>query len=434
MFKKVLILTAILSIFSTCTVQAAVIDSNWIGGGQGEWGNANNWDPAIVPDNGANTFVVTIDAGAGEVEIGLRQRRTISQLDCFGVVELAVWPHDWQNSPVILTVVDVNGLTNYGELEFYSDNRQFEINGDVTNTAGAELVLEGAEINGNFYNAAGAVVEVEIENDTGGDFENAGILIIIHASDLLIDGNAHNTGLVNLYDGELGIDQILDNNSTGLIKGFGLIYANQMLQNKGTICAYGGCLAISSEGTIVNQGTLSNYPVSSLHIKSPANVNNYGNIEVNSGGIAFDCDLVNEQDGVINLVGGNLAAANIIQTADANFAGFGTITANVEIETGGKISLTGPTNIIGDVNIPAGATLEISDGQTLITGHTICDGTIHLIGGTVIFQGGCDCADCNITHEPGADRNHFDINADGIENLEDFASFTENWLWQASWY
>jgi len=27
--------------------------------------------------------------------------------------------------------------------------------------------------------------------------------------------------------------------------------------------------------------------------------------------------------------------------------------------------------------------------------------------------------------------NHFDINADGIENLKDFAEFAQNWLWQA---
>jgi hypothetical protein len=55
-------------------------------------------------------------------------------------------------------------------------------------------------------------------------------------------------------------------------------------------------------------------------------------------------------------------------------------------------------------------------------------------GGTVIFQGGCDCNDCNIINEAGLDRNHFDINADGAVRLDDFASFAQSWLWQASWY
>jgi hypothetical protein len=30
--------------------------------------------------------------------------------------------------------------------------------------------------------------------------------------------------------------------------------------------------------------------------------------------------------------------------------------------------------------------------------------------------------------------NHFDINTDGIENMEDFAEFADDRLWQASWY
>jgi len=64
----------------------------------------------------------------------------------------------------------------------------------------------------------------------------------------------------------------------------------------------------------------------------------------------------------------------------------------------------------------------------------LCDGNIHLIGGTAIFQGGCDCGDCNITHNPGTDRSHFVINADDIEDFRDFASFANSWLWQATWY
>jgi hypothetical protein len=124
----------------------------------------------------------------------------------------------------------------------------------------------------------------------------------------------------------------------------------------------------------------------------------------------------------------------------ATFEGFGGITGDVvlvgsiEGDAGGFIRLTGPTNIVGDVTIASGAELEISDGQTLIAGHTTCDGTIRLIGGTVVFQGGCDCDGCDITHDAGADRNHFDVNGDGIVNFLDYAYFADQWLWRASWY
>ena len=36
MFKRVLMLTAVVLVFSACQAQAAVIDSNWVGGDGGE--------------------------------------------------------------------------------------------------------------------------------------------------------------------------------------------------------------------------------------------------------------------------------------------------------------------------------------------------------------------------------------------------------------
>ena len=433
MFRKALALAAIVAVFSfCCQAQADQIDVSWDGGGNyNDWDDANNWDPNVVPNNGTDTYAVTINAGTGEVHVGLRQRSTIDQLDCYGEVDLVMGPHDWQNEPVEFILVNPNGLTNHGDLEI----DEIEINGNVNNTAGAELELSDIEISGDLKNLAGAIVEVECENDVEGNLQNDGTLVIIHASDILVDKQVKNTGQIQIYGGECGVDEIVDNNSTGTIQGFGILYAGQLLRNKGQIYAYGGSLAVAcEEGPLLNSGILGNHPLSSLHIKPATNVNNQGKIQVNAGGVAFDCNLVNDTNGVIELRGGTLAATSITQTADANFAGFGSITGGVTINPNGLIELTGPTNIVGDVNIPADATLKISDGQTLITGHTTCDGTIHLIGGTVIFQGGCDCNDCDIIHEPGPHRSHFDINADGIVNLRDFAAFANTWLWQATWY
>ena len=143
--------------------------------------------------------------------------------------------------------------------------------------------------------------------------------------------------------------------------------------------------------------------------------------------------MVNEPNGVIELLGGTLAATTITQKAGAALEGFGGITGDVLIDPDGLIKLTGPTNIVGDVTVEPGATLQISDGQTLITGQTVNNGSIELIGGTVIFQGGYSGAG-TIPVTAGTDRNHFDVNADGIEDFKDFASFADNWLWRASWY
>jgi hypothetical protein len=148
--------------------------------------------------------------------------------------------------------------------------------------------------------------------------------------------------------------------------------------------------------------------------------------------IPEDYPLTNK--GTIELLGGTLSAGHITQTADANLTGFGSILGDIDIETGGSVSLRGATNIIGDVNIPATAELQISDGQTLITGFTSCEGTIKLNGGTVIFQGGSDCENCDIINTPGDDRSVLDFNKDGTQDIQDFAIFADNWLWKASWY
>lgn len=445
MFRKVLMLTAIVLVFSSFEIQAAVVDSNWVGGEEGLWSEANNWDPAIVPDNnGPNTFAVRIDGGTAGVEVRLQQNRTINRLDTYGEVglERRVREEDLvlaleEDLDLTLRVLESNnGLTNHGFL----DIEDVIISGDVLNASGA--YLEGGEVDitdGNLLNESGARINcsehyLDVHN---GSIYSYGSIVSGPAGGPWAEYELQNFDVIEIYGGLCSSDQALTNESTGVIKGFGTLFSEEMIQNKGKIHAYGGSLAVGIEGALINTGILANMPPSLLHIKPAEDLNNQGTIQVfPGGGIGIDCNLVNEPSAVIELLGGTLAAPNITQKAGATFEGFGTIAVADEIliESGAKIELTGPTNIVGDVNIPASATLEISDGQTLITGHTTCDGTIHLIGGTVIFQGGCDCDDCNIINEAGIDRNHFDINADGIENFEDFAYFANTWLWKASWY
>jgi hypothetical protein len=434
MFKKTFILIAALLLFTPCVAQAFLIGSNWVGT-EGIWGNANNWDPNIVPDNDEfNIFIVTIDANESEVEVGLQQSRTIGTLDCYGDVGIEKWTPNW----VELTIN--NGLTNYGVL----DIENLEICGNVTNTTGAEMNLIDVEIEGILLNSIGAEMEVEGEVKVGAEddgnggsaglyVENAGSVIVYASSDFWGDFYFNNTGQVNIYGGQCGSDEVFDNNSTGVIKGFGVLYADQLLRNKGTIYAYGGSLAVSVEGPLLNSGTLGNNALSALHIKPAVDVNNFGTIEVRAGGgVAFDCNLVNEPNAVIELLGGTLAATTITQSADANFAGFGGITGDVVIAPNGLIELTGPTNIIGDVTIGAGATLEVSDGTTLITGHTTNNGTIRMIGGRVICQGGLT-NNGNVEWLAGDFSNAADFNLDGTVDMRDFAEFADVWLWQASW-
>ncbi len=439
MLRKVLILTAVILAFAASNLQAEQIPVSWDGGGDGRsWEDPYNWDPNTVPENNvSNTFAVTIDSDSGEIEVVWEYEHTIDRLDCYGDVVLRGPLWEWTQ----LALVDASGLTNHGVLGIHSWGLEFcKIQGNVTNTSGALLDLWGAEIEGDLTNQIEATIEANGEVDLwDGNLVNAG-LVVIADHELNIRQNMHNTGQVKICTGSLGVGGILDNDANAVITGLGVIVGGQALVNNGRIFATGGDLVLATgQGTFLNSGIIGNAALTSLNVAGfpgpTDNANNLGTIEVNAGGgVAFDCNLVNEPNGTIELLGGTLAATTITQMAGANFAGFGGITGDVQIDPNATIKLTGPTNIVGDVNIPADATLEISDGQTLITGHTTCNGAIHLKGGTVIFQGGCDCAYCTIIHESGQDRDHFDINADGTVNLNDYAYFANSWLWQATWY
>jgi len=424
MLKKGLVF-AVIATIASLNSYAATINSSWIGGTSGDWETASNWNPAIVPENGANTFIVTIDGAGGWSLVGLTQNHTITKLYCLGEVDLV--SGSWYN--MNLTVLD--GLTSNGDVGI----DELDITGNVSNDTGGYLKFgEHLNIYGNLYNQSGASIEVfphDIDVESG-EVYNDGLIICSGISAIGETPHFHNNGQIQLYGGGAN-GAIFDNNSAGMIKGWGTVSGDQ-LHNKGEICAYGGSLAVGVVGAILNTGTLKNIPLSSLHLKAGEDVNNFGTIEVNAGGgVAFDCNLVNEPNGVINLRGGTLAATTLTQKAGATFEGFGTISGNVNIATDGLISLTGPTNVIGDVTVSAGATLRISDGQTLITGQTVNNGAIELVGGTVIFQGGYSGGG-TIPVTAGIDRNHFDVNSDGIEDFKDFAGFAESWLWQASWY
>ncbi len=390
MSTKALTLTAAVLLFSACQLQAAVIHSTWVGGAQGDWGDASNWSPPIVPDNTVwTTYLVSIYSYDYGVAVGIGQKFTIDQLVCRGNVTLY---GPWY--PVNLTLV--KGLINYGEL----DALRLDFTGDVTNMGGAELDLsEFFSAHGNLYNEPNATIDVTYREM---EIEDANIVnngLINASSDGGLDAGIEfrNSGRIELFGGGVS-GGTFDNNNTGVIEGFGSIRSDRFTMNKGIIYAVFGSLGMPSGGSIINSGILGNKPLASLHIFSPTDVNNFGTIEVNAGGgVAFDCNLVNvnEPNAVIKLLGGTLAAKKITQKPGAKFEGFGGITGNVVIEPNAVIKLTGPTNIVGDLTIKEGATLDISDGTVLVTGLTTCNGgTIKTFHGTIITQGGTSGGIC----------------------------------------
>ena len=436
MFRKTLLLMTTILVSWTCGVQAGVVNSEWTGGRGGEWANAANWSPATVPDNTASqTFAVTIDGSEGKTQVRISQNRTVNQLDVYG----NVWLENRTPNNIELVLVGENGLTNYGNLRLrggaFNELGQFTIDGNVTNEPNAMLELLGVHIWNDFYNSSEAAVLIKYENCFVSGVQNNGAIIVDLFGEMGTDANIVNTGQIQICGGMCAAVGLLHNDANAIIEGFGMVHSNESFQNSGTIFASSGSLVLHTDASFVNAGTLENRVGAVLSVMARnADVNNSDKINVNaSGSVVFDCNLVNEPNGVIELLGGTLAAQKVAQSPGATFEGFGGITGNVVIDPNGIMKLTGPTNIVGTVQIAENATLEIIDGTTLITGHTICNGTIHMRGGRIIPQDGLS-GDCNIIWEPGAYTNGADFNLDGRVDFEDFTDFADTWLWQADWY
>lgn len=388
------------------SASADVIVSNWMGQDENEWMDSAKWLPKRIPfNNGGDTFAVTINTlertriRAGFVanpSAGIR----IDTLDCYGDVDL-------EFGEVPLVLADPNGLTNYG---------RFQISG-----AGVEHTIVG-----NFNNTNSGYIQSAHSVELHGTLTNAGELFLVPHSAFSIDANITNEGEVLIYAGMISCGSVWDNMPGGTIKGEGLIYVNLAFNNQGIVTA-SGPLLIATNGAVINSGTLCNDPLGALrigHSVEPMPTVNEGTVEVNPGGVAFEGDLVNEPNGIIQLRNGVVAAPLIMHSAGATLEGFGGITGDLIMEPNSLVKLAGPTQIVGNLQIGSDATLQISDGTTIVTGLTICEGNIRLVGGRIIPQGGLN-GTCNITWESSLNSNAADFNLDGKVNFADYAYFAD---------
>lgn len=192
------------------------------------------------------------------------------------------------------------------------------------------------------------------------------------------------TSTFNMVGGSIYGASKLTQNAASKLTGFGIIYADDV-SNAGTINAKSGNLVLSGN-TFSNTGLIKNSVGSNLFIGA-ATVTHQGNIEVNAAGsVVFDAEITNVAGKSVKLLGGALATPTLVNQAGGSITGFGTLAGN--LTNAGSVEFYGPTNIIGDVTNQSGATILVRNDQTLITGHTVNDGTIMTLQGKVVFEGG----------------------------------------------
>ncbi len=198
-------------------------------------------------------------------------------------------------------------------------------------------------------------------------------------------------------DGEVsasGGTLILDGNVVGHgsfdVLGEASLYASGQISgpvaNAGTLAAYGGVLRVGGN-SLVNTGTLAARPGASLLIHGAA-LSHTGSILVESGGLVdIDQPIVNPSGQSVTLHGGSLSLPELTNADGGTVTGFGTITGELVNQDGGTIDFFGASQIVGDVHNQSGALLGIRNGDLLIVGDTLNDGTIKAFNGQVFFEG-----------------------------------------------
>ena len=126
---------------------------------------------------------------------------------------------------------------------------------------------------GNLYNSADAKIKLGGDIGVDGNVENNGTIVIDPETELWANDNFRNSGRIRIYGGQCESDEILDSDSTGVSRGFGVVWAEGLVNNKSEIYASAGPLAIVSEGSVTNTGALVNKPLSTLNIQPVEDMN-----------------------------------------------------------------------------------------------------------------------------------------------------------------
>jgi hypothetical protein len=239
--------------------------------------------------------------------------------------------------------------------------------------------------------------------DVYGSIFNHGLVLIGVNPELWAQQRVENHLSIEMYKSGCWGNGGFKNYASGTIKGYGLIGSDTSVENSGTITSLGGSLTlISLTGGVSNFGVLTASPGTTLTVVTRMpEVRNQGTIEASlNGTVVFDCNLVNEAAAVVKLNGGALAAKRITQARGATLQGFGGISGNLIIDPNAVVTLIGPTQIVGDVQVSKGGKLEARNGTTFITGQVTGGGTIYIKDGNVVPLGGFS-SDCIVIRESG---------------------------------
>jgi hypothetical protein len=246
----------------------AQTNSTW-NGGTGNWSNASDWNPAVVPNNigVSTTYNVTISVPGSFVAMDVLNAT---------VVDLSLGVTD------TLSINSGNSLTWL----FSGSNAGTLINSGTLNNG---VGLGAIDNTGTIINTG------TINSVLGTSFNNSGTLTNIGTISVLQGGGLDNSGTLT-NTGLLLTGVFTANLNAGTIDNIGgtIQLANSSLFNSGTLNNIGGTIDGANGGVIANSDMLYNDSSSTLTIGGPGRLtNNIGGTLVNAGTLTSNSEIDN---------------------------------------------------------------------------------------------------------------------------------------------
>lgn len=402
---------ALLALLAACgAARGAVINSQWTNLAplpSDTWGVAANWSPAVVPDNGADTYNVFIDLN-GSYAVVLDQNRTVDSLTFTAVGARLELFDGTTNALTILGDYTQGGDTElYGDFAGPSAQSTMSVGGNALIQGGSISRLTSLTTNQDLhFFAASKPIEIGdcavVHNGTTGQWSGGSDLFLNSGATLTL--SAASTFTINATGniGQLtsGAASIVNNGTlvkasagTNTINDADIALSNAV---GATINVQSGELATS--GAFTNTGTLRVSNASSkFNVTSAANFTNFaggtltggtydltGTFQFNAADIqnvAADVTLTGasakisdhaDQDGLRNAAAVNAGGA-LKFNAGANFAPAG----NFDVQPGGLF------------NVGAGSRLTVATGTvfTAQAGSTFTNIAGTTAGGEILVRG-----------------------------------------------
>jgi hypothetical protein len=364
--RRALSVGALVAVCGAChSANAAVINSQWINLSplpSDTWGVAANWSPAVVPDNGVDTYNVFIDL-AGSYAVVLDQNRTITDLN-------------FTAAGARLELFDgtVNQLTVLGN---YTQGADTELFGDFLGASPQSTM----SVAGNVEFQGGTVQRITQFDAQGDLYFNAaskpigiGDCSIVHSG---TTGQWSGGSDINLNSGAsitFNNTSVFTINATGNInQGAGGNGAASIVNNGTILKASAGTVSISDSDIALTNGAGAVLNVQNGTLGTAGQFTNTGTLRVSNAAATFD---VTGAGQFTNFAGNTLTGGTLDLKGTLKFVGadIQNVASNVTLDGASAkiVDQTGTTDALRNAaNVNSGGKLLIKNGANFTVGTTV---------------------------------------------------------------